>query len=158
MTSTRSPDGPSNALRAEIATRWNAHPGMQHMGATVRLLDDGTVHAAIDSIKPHHRGGLGTDAINGAVIAGLFDLVVGLAGYQYTHGTTAGVAQLNIHYMRPVRGDRIEVVGRPTRVGRNLVFASGKLHDEQGVVCASCDGIVAVSGHSSVSGEMSAVL
>ena len=128
------------------------------MGATVRLLDDGTVKATMDSIKPYHRGGLGTDAINGAVIAGLFDLVVGLAGYQHTRGKTAGVAQLNIHYMRPVRGNSLEVVGRPTRVGRNLVFASGELHDEQGVVCASCDGIVAVSGHPSDDSEMSAVL
>ncbi len=129
-----------------MAERWNAHPAMRHMGATASLGEDGTVHAVIDPMQPNHRGGMGTEAANGAVMAALFDFVIGLAGYQHTLERRAGVAQLNIHYLRPVMGDRIEVTAKPVRVGRNLIFAEAKLQDEKGTIRATCDGIVAVSG------------
>lgn len=124
---------------------WNAHPGMKHMGWRVDLSSPGLVRAYLDPVLPHHRGGLGTEAVNGAVIAGMFDLVIGLSGYLHTLGRRAGVAQLSIQYLRPVEGDRLQVTGWPTRVGRSLVFASGELRDQRGTVCARCDGIVAVS-------------
>lgn len=139
-------DYPSDAGRAELAALWNDHPGMKHMGARVDLSTPGEVHVVIDPIQPFHRGGLGTDAVNGAVISGMFDLVTGLSGYLSTLGKRAGVAQLSIQFLRPVLGDRFEVNGRPVRVGHNLIFTSAELHDERGVVCAKCSGIVAVSG------------
>lgn len=132
--------------RKAIAARWNAHPGLTSLGARVAMGEDHEVRAWIDAIEPRHCGGLGTDAVNGATIASLFDLVIGLAGYQFTLGRRAGVAQLNIQYLRPVLGKRVEVIGRPQRAGRTLVFASAELVDERGVVCARCDGIVAVAG------------
>lgn len=131
---------------SQLEAMWNAHPGMQHMGWRVDLSTPGLVRAFIDPVLPHHRGGLGTDAVNGAVIAGMFDLVIGLSGYMHTIGRRAGVAQIHVHYLRPVEGDRFEVTGWPTRVGRSLVFASGELRDQRGTVCAKCDGIVAISG------------
>lgn len=142
--------GDTPTLQGEALTRfeaeWNDHPGMRHMGATLDLSSPGLVKAHIDPIRPEHRGGLGTDAVNGAVIAGMFDLVIGLAGYIHTSGRRAGVAQLNIQFLRPVTGDRLEVVARPIRVGRTLVFAAAELTDERDAVCARCDGIVAVAG------------
>lgn len=143
-----SPDSPdlSPQQREELAALWNSHPGMKHMGAEVDLSTPGEVRAFIDPIQPHHRGGLGTHAVNGAVIAGMFDLVIGLTGFFHVRGRRAGVAQLNIQFLRPVEGDRFDVRGRPTRVGKNLIFAAAELTDEQGNVCARCDGIMAVSG------------
>lgn len=132
--------------RREFESSWNSHPGMRHMGARVDLSTPGEVRCAIDPIRPEHRGGLGTEAVNGAVIAGVFDLVIGLSGYVHTRGRRAGVAQLSIQFLRPVLGDRFATVARATRVGTNLVFSSAELTDERGVVCARCDGIVAVAG------------
>lgn len=140
------PDELTAAQRSEMAAHWNGHPGMQHVGARVDLSTPNRVRAVVDPIQPFHRGGLGTEAVNGAVIAGLFDLVIGLSGYLHTRGRRAGVAQLNIQFLRPVEGDRLEVTGWPTRVGLNLVFAAAELRDERGRLCAACDGIVAVSG------------
>lgn len=131
---------------AAFQAEWNQHPGMRHMGATLDLSDPTRLRAVVDPIEPYHRGGLGTDAVNGAVIAGVFDLVIGLAGYLQTGGRRAGVAQLSIQFLRPVLGSRFEVIGHPVRVGVTLVFATAELVDERGVVCARCDGIVAVSG------------
>jgi uncharacterized protein (TIGR00369 family) len=138
--------GLTAAELARFEAQWNEHPGMRHMGARLDLSTPGTVKARIDPILPLHRGGLGTEAVNGAVIAGIFDLVIGLAGYIHTIGRRAGVAQLNIQFLRPVLGDRFEVIGRPVRVGRTLVFASAQLNDEHDTVCARCEGIVAVAG------------
>ena len=132
--------------RVAFERQWNDHPGMRHMGARVDLSTPGLVRCVVDPIQAHHRGGLGTEALNGAVIAGVFDLVIGLSGYVHTRGRRAGVAQLSIQFLRPVLGDRFEAVARQARVGTNLVFSSAELLDERGVVCARCDGIVAVAG------------
>ena len=137
---------PSDEARVELAALWNEHPGMKHMGARLDLSQQDEVRIIIDPLQPFHRGGLGTDAVNGAVISGVFDLVTGLSGYLHTLGRRAGVAQLNVQFLRPVLGDRFEVIGRPLRVGYNLIFTTAELTDERGVVCARCEGIVAVSG------------
>lgn len=134
--------------RAEMTAQWNQHPGMKHLGATLDLSVPGLVRATIDPLMPFHRGGLGTEAVNGAVIAGMFDLVIGLAGYLHTRGRRAGVAQLSMQFLRPVEGDRLQVTGWPTRVGISLVFAAAELRDQNGRVCAVCEGMVAVSGRS----------
>ncbi len=129
----------------KFQAEWNDHPGLRSLGAHLDLSSDGIVRAVIDPILPQHRGRLGTDAVNGAVMAGLFDLVIGLTGYMHAIGQRAGVAQLNIQFMRPVTGNRLEVRGQTTRSGRSLIFASAELRDEQDVVCGRCDGIVAIA-------------
>jgi acyl-coenzyme A thioesterase PaaI-like protein len=136
----------SPAQLAAFEAEWNDHPGMRHMGARLDLSRPGDVCAVVDPIAPTHRGGLGTEAVNGAVIAGVFDLVIGLCGYLQTVGRRAGVAQLSIQFLRPVLGTRFEVRGHPVRAGKTLVFSTAELIDEHGVVCARCDGIVAVAG------------
>jgi uncharacterized protein (TIGR00369 family) len=134
-----------------IEREWNTHPGMRHLGAQIDLGTPGVVRAIVDPLRPHHRGGMGTEAVNGAVIAGVLDVVVGLTGHLQMPTHRAGVAQLHIHYLRPVRGDRFTVIGRPTRVGRRLVFVSAELRDERDTVCALGDGIVAVAASSQAS-------
>lgn len=132
--------------RREFEALWNSHAGMRHMGARVDLSTPGLVRCTVDPIQNFHRGGLGTEAVNGAVIAGIFDLVIGLSGYVHTRGRRAGVAQISVQFLRPVLGDRFDTTARASRVGTNLVFSTAELVDERGVVCARCDGIVAVAG------------
>ena len=100
----------------------------------------------IDPVQPFHRGGLGTEAVNGAVIAGLFDVAIGIVGHFHTGGRRAGTAQLSIHFLRPLKGDRVTVKGRLVRAGTNLVFAAAEALDSNETVCATAEGIVAVSG------------
>lgn len=146
MTPTPFPPSLSDADRAALAVRWNRHQGLRHMGVQVDLALPDVVRLYVDPIQPYHRGGLGTDAVNGAIMAGMFDLTIGLVGHLCTLGSRVGTAQLNIHFLRPVHGDRFEVLGRRLRAGRTLVFAAAELHNEHGRLCARCDGIVAVAG------------
>ena len=151
---TETPVGPlSDAERAALTDQWNDHPGMRHMGVRVDLSAPDVVRVYVDPVLPEHRGGLGTDAVNGAVIAGVFDLAIGLVGHFNTFGRRSGTAQLNIHFVRPVLGDRFEVLGHLVRAGRTLVFATAELYDETGRLSARCDGIVAVVGESAAEAE-----
>jgi acyl-coenzyme A thioesterase PaaI-like protein len=135
----------TDAIRRELAERWNTHPGIARIGARLDIVSAHELRATVDPIEPHHRGGMGTSAVNGPTLAAIFDLVTGLTGYLQMPGKRAAVAQLNIQFQRPVDGTRFHVVGRPARTGRSLVFVSCELHDEQDVVCARCDGLVYVS-------------
>ena len=134
------------AERVALTERWNLFPAMKHLGARADFNDPSAVRVTIDSLQVHHRGGLGTEAVNGAVIAGMCDAAIGMVGYIHTRGHRAGTAQLNVTFLRPVLGNRVTAVGRLVRAGRSLVFVNVMVEDERGVTCARCDGIVAVAG------------
>ena len=132
--------------RKALEAGWNQHPGARHLGVRVDLSAPDVVRVCLDPVQPHHRGGLGTAAVNGAVMAAAFDLTIGLVGHFCHMDRRTGTAQLSIHFLRPVVGDRFEILGRLTRAGRSLVFRTADLHDEWGRLCAHCEGIVAVAG------------
>ena len=139
------PDELTEAMRAELAARWNAHPGVERMGVKLDIVSRNELRGVVDPIAPHHRGGMGTPAVNGPTIAAIFDLVTGLTGYLQAPGQKVGVAQLNIQFLRPVLGNRFEVVGRPVKNGRSLVFVECGLLDATGILCATANGLVSVS-------------
>jgi acyl-coenzyme A thioesterase PaaI-like protein len=139
------PEVLSEEMRAELNARWNAHLGVKRMGVTLDIVSRDELRAVVDPVEPHHRGGMGTPAVNGPTIAAVFDLVTGLTGYLQAPGKRVGVAQLNIRFLRPVMGSRFEVVGRPDKVGKSIVFVSCDLLDEAGSVCARASGLVSVS-------------
>ena len=68
------------SLRA-LGEMWNDSPPMKHFGAKLAFDRVDRVRAVIDPVTTVHRGGLGTDAVNGVVLAGLFDLVIGTVGW-----------------------------------------------------------------------------
>jgi acyl-coenzyme A thioesterase PaaI-like protein len=139
------PDELPPALCAELNRRWNSHLGVAHIGVRLDIRSRSALRAVVDPVQPHHRGGMGTPAVNGPTMAGIFDLVTGLTGYLQVLGQKVGVAQLNIQFLRPVLGDRFEVVGRPVRTGKSLVFVACELLDETGTLCATADGLVSIS-------------
>lgn len=133
-------------MLAELTTRWNEHAGIRRMGVRLDLTSvPGQVRADVDPIESHHRGGMGTDAVNGPTIAAVFDLITGLTGYLHAPRKRVGVAQLNIRFLRPVAGRRFHAIARTTRAGRSLVFVAAELFDEAGTLCAASDGLVAIT-------------
>jgi acyl-coenzyme A thioesterase PaaI-like protein len=144
---------PAEALQ-ELDRRWNEHPGIRRMGVKLDLTSvPGQVRATVDPIELHHRGGMGTEAVNGPTIAAVLDLITGLTGYLQAIGKKVGVVQLNIQFLRPVMGTRFHAVARPTRAGRSLVFVAAEVLDETGAPCAGSSGIVAITAADST-GEM----
>lgn len=118
---------------------------MKRMGARLDFERVDRVRAIIDPVQKFHRGGIGTAAVNGAVLAGLFDLAIGTVGWLSRPDTRSATVSLAMTFLRPTRGDRISVEARLLRAGTNLTFAAAEIRDERGEVTARCDGTVAVA-------------
>jgi acyl-coenzyme A thioesterase PaaI-like protein len=132
------------ALR-KLAESWNASPAMQRLGARLDFNRVDRVRAVLDPVQPYHRGGMGTDAVNGAVLAGLFDLAIGMVGWLTRPDTRSATVSLAMTFFKPTRGDRISVESKLLRAGTNLTFAAAEIFDGAGEVTARCDGTVAVA-------------
>jgi acyl-coenzyme A thioesterase PaaI-like protein len=128
----------------EFAQKWNGSRPMQHFGARLEFERVDRVRAVIDPVQPYHRGGMGTDAVSGVVLAGLFDLVIGTVGWLARPDGRTATVHLAMSFLRATRGNRVVVEGRLLRRGVNLVFASAESLDEAGEPTGRCEGICAV--------------
>jgi acyl-coenzyme A thioesterase PaaI-like protein len=133
-----------DALRA-LAETWNVSPPMRQLGARLEFNRVDRVRAVLDPVQPFHRGGMGTEAVNGAVLAGLFDLAIGTVGWLTRPETRSATVSLSMMFFKPTLGDRISVEGRLLRSGMNLIFAAAEIFDGKGEVTARCDGTCAVA-------------
>jgi len=132
------------SLRA-LGELWNASPSMQHFGARLDFTRVDRVRAVIDPILPIHRGGMGTDAVNGVVLAGLFDLVIGTVGWLVRPESRSATVTLAMSFFRPTRGDRVVAEARLIRSGMNLIFAAAEIFDAEDKVTARCEGTCALA-------------
>ena len=132
------------SLRA-LAEMWNASPSMKHFGAKLDFERVDRVRAVIDPVLDIHRGGLGTDAVNGVVLAGLFDLVVGTVGWLTRPDTRSATVTLAMSFYRPTRGNRIVAEAQLIRAGMNIVFAAAEIFDGDGKATARCEGTCAIA-------------
>jgi acyl-coenzyme A thioesterase PaaI-like protein len=136
--------GTLEALRS-LGEVWNAGPPMKHFGARLEFTRVDRVRAVIDPVLPFHRGGLGSEAINGVVLAGLFDLVIGTVGWLTRPDARSATVNLSMSFLRPTMGERVVAEARLLRAGMNLVFASAEISGGSGEVTARCDGTCAVA-------------
>jgi uncharacterized protein (TIGR00369 family) len=136
--------GTLEALRA-LADGWNSAPPLQRLGARLDFERVDRVRAVVDPVEPFHRGGMGTDAVNGVVLAGLFDLAIGTVGWLTRPDTRSATVNLAMTFLRPTRGNRVTVEAWLLRAGTNLTFAAAEIFDGDGKVTARCDGTVAVA-------------
>jgi uncharacterized protein (TIGR00369 family) len=118
---------------------------MRHLGARLDFERVDRVRAVIDPVMPYHRGGMGTEAVNGPVLASLFDLAIGTVGWLSRPDSRSATVSLAMTFLRPTRGDRVTVEARLLRAGINLTFAAAEIFDGRGEVTARCDGTVAVA-------------
>ncbi len=133
------------AALQSLADAWNASPPMQRLGARLEFQRVDRVRAVIDPVEAYHRGGMGTDAVNGVILAGLFDLAIGTVGWLTRPDTRSATVTLAMTFLKPTRGDRVTVEARLLRAGTNLTFASAEILDGNDQVTARCDGTVAVA-------------
>src|SRR5439155_8141367 len=103
------------------------------------------VRATIDPVEPHHRGGLGTEAVNGGVLAALFDLVLGCTAALVDPTKRTATMQISMSFMRPTTGARIIAEGWIDRAGQNTLFSSAYITDARGTICARATGVVKLS-------------
>lgn len=132
------------AARTAWAEQFNTLPGMAVMGARLELSDPAVVRVHLSEVRPHHQGGMGSAAVNGAVIAGLFDAALGVAGVVQFPGRRAGTVELSVKFMRPTRGRSVDAYAITLKRAEGLAFMEGELWADD-KLCAVATGIVSTA-------------
>ena len=151
------PKKPTPEQLARYAELFNASKTMEHFGVKIHFPDADRVVATLDPIRPEQRGGLGSDAVNGGVLAALFDLCIGCAPATIDPTRRSATVQLSMNFMRGVRGDKLIATGKVDRAGNTLVFCSSEIRDGAGNLCATCTGMVRFSEMKWAQGESPAI-
>lgn len=139
-----SPPPPTAAELTALAELWNRSEVLRHQGMRVTFQPDRVV-VELPEVRPEHLGGLGTSAVNGMVLAGLFDLAVGSTVVLVDPRRRSATVQLSMSFERAVFGRSARCEAWIDRAGQRTLFASAHILDEQGQVCARCQAVVAVS-------------
>jgi uncharacterized protein (TIGR00369 family) len=124
------------------AEYWNEMPYMSWAGARILSVEGGVSRIELQ-VKEHHRGGAGTDAINGAILAYLHDVAQGAAVRSLLDEDVKAIATLNINvsYVTLTRaGNVLHGEGRAIRAGVGVAFAQSEFRNDAGDVCCRASG------------------
>lgn len=132
------------AERALWAEQFNQLPAVRRFETAIDLSDAAIVRVTLATIHEHHLGGLRLRAVNGAVLAGLFDCALGVAGTLQFRDRRAGTCELSMKFMRAVFDSPIEVFAACVKRTDTLAFAESALF-ANGRLCATATGMVAVA-------------
>lgn len=134
----------ANDRWSEVEQFFNELAFPKHLGIHVSLSDPANPRCEINAIEPFHLGGVGKNYVNGAVISGMFDLVIGLTGIAYTPMGNMATSNVNIRMLKPVEKNSFYVTGAVTQKVGNRVFSEATLFDYLGEACAVANGEIRV--------------
>ncbi len=127
----------------EMESFFNSSVQLKHSGIRIDLTDISKPLVIIDEVQEYHKGGIGTEAVNGAVIAMLADLAIGLLGLtHYAEGMT-GTSNLSINYLKPLLAKKVIVSAKQTEVVNKRIFGIVRVMNEKEEVCAYATGALA---------------
>ena len=128
---------------------WNDKLYMQWAGLRMLEVQDGRSQLEL-TIEPHHRGGAGTEAINGAILSYMHDIAQGAAVRSLLPPAQNALATINLHidYLELLHAERTLVaVGKVVRLGRGIAFGESEVRDASGRLCTRCVGTFRVLSH-----------
>lgn len=132
---------------AVFLANFNKLDAITHFGATVETRENHLVLVELANVQTHHQGGLGTHAVNGAVVSGLFDCGLGVAGLLQFPGRRCGTTELSVKFLRPVLGEQVRVYAAAIKTADNVAFVEGMLFSGK-ALCATASGMVATTARS----------
>lgn len=140
---------PARALPAPDALKryadgFNQTATLRHFGIVLDFPASDRLRATLE-VRPEHRGGLGTEAVNGGILAAMFDLVLGSTSALLDPTRRSATAQISMSFERPVLGDRCTAEAWVDRAGSTMAFSSAVILNGQGEVCARAQGVVRLS-------------
>lgn len=148
---------PAPEALARYAEEFNQSKALQFFGVKISFPEGKCVRADL-KVRPDHLGGLGTTAVNGGVLAALFDLVIGCTPALLDPTRRSATMQLSMSFMRPVSGEAIHAEAVIDSPGGSTLFAHATIFDATGQACAKCDGVVKVSRQPWLNGSSPTVL
>jgi len=151
------PSRPTQEQLDRYAEQFNKSQTLRLFSASVSFPEGRKVVVSLPEVRSEHRGGLGTSAVNGGVIAALFDLVIGCTPALLDPTRRCATLQLSMSFQRPLTGDSVRAEAEIDSYGKNTLFASARVMDSQGNVCARAQGVVRISSMPWASGDSPAV-
>lgn len=148
---------PSVQQLQAYADHINASTPLRYFHLKVSFPDAERVRVSLDDVQPQHRGGLGTLAINGGTLAAIFDLALGCTPALVDPTLRNATIQLSMSFERPVTGNSVVAEAVIDSAGMTTLFASARIFDSKGIVCARCQGLVRLSKKGWESGVSPAV-
>jgi len=136
---------PTPEQLAHYAREFSASVPLKSFGCRLHFPTSDRVVVEIDPLEPQHRGGLGTDAVNGGVLAAMFDLAIGTTPALLDTTRRNATMQLSMTFERPLRGSKLRTEAWIESAGTSTLFASARTLDEHGQVVARCQGVVKLS-------------
>lgn len=136
-------------VTAEERSRWqrrlNGMAVLRHMGAELDLSLPTVVRLTLGQQLEAHAGGLGTTALNGAVIAGMIDCGIATAGILQFRGRTCGTVHLSMDFMKPVRAAHPTLECCVVRRTEALAFVEAWIAGPDGRSHVRASGIVSLA-------------
>jgi uncharacterized protein (TIGR00369 family) len=157
MSGTSTPTRPTQEQLDRYAEQFSQSLTLRYLGARLSFPEGKKVVVTLPEVRPEHRGGLGTSAINGGIISALFDIVIGCTPALLDPTVRSATVQLSTTFERPLLGDTVRAEAQIDSQGQSLVFASARMYDAQGNVCARCQGVVKRSSLRWASGDSPAI-
>lgn len=121
---------------------WNSKAFMQWAGLRVLSASDGTATLELD-VRDHHRGGGGTRAINGAIVAYMHDVIQGIAIGSLLEANVLRMATLHLNIEYPkllLCDDKAVATARVLRLGHTIAFCDSDFRDAAGDICSRSTG------------------
>lgn len=137
---------------ARYAEGFNQSATLRFFGTTLSFPEGQLVRASLP-VRPDHRGGMGTDAVNGGILAAMFDLVIGCTGALVDPTRRTATVQLSMSFEQAVRGDLLVAEARVDRAGGSTGFSSAWIKDGRGETCARAQGVIRLLTQTWASGE-----
>lgn len=128
------------------AKAWDQTPFFHWMGMRVIEAADGRGRLVLD-VQDHHRGGGGTVAVNGGVLAYMLDAVVGVAVHSSNPADTVGqvTLSLNVEYLAPMMvATQVIGEGEVVRRGGSMAFVDGRLYADDGSVACRAHAVLRI--------------
>jgi uncharacterized protein (TIGR00369 family) len=152
------PARPSQEQLDRFAEQFNQSQTLRYFGLRLSFPQGEKVQILLPEVRPEHRGGLGSSsAINGGVISAMFDVAIGCTPALLDPTRRCATMQLSMSFERPLAGNSARAEAVITSAGSSTVFATALMYDEQGRVCARCQGVVKFSTMKWASGESPAI-
>jgi uncharacterized protein (TIGR00369 family) len=138
------------------ADGFNKSLTLRHFGAEVDFPASNLVRVTLP-IRPEHRGGLGSEAVNGGILAAMFDLVIGCSAALIDPKRRSATMQLSMNFERALLGDVLIAEGWIDRAGKGTAFSSGVLKDSTGQICARAQGVIRIFNSPWTNGDSPAI-
>lgn len=148
---------PTLELLSRYADQFNRSETLKFFGVQIAFPSLEHLEVRLDSIRDEHRGGLGTTAVNGGVLAAIFDLAIGCTAALVDPTRRSATMQLSMSFERPVFGNSLRAEGRIDSARKLVLFSSAQIFDSAGIECARCQGVVRISNLPWQSGQSPAV-